>query len=124
MNTFRQHIPAFVDCGEDSPPLHEFETTADLLALEVVKRYSQNKGFSHFALNDNLLMEISDEGFRWWVVGRVSDPSSVSLPEWDGPKYMAKLADSTKTILSKEVVSSCGDVLTLRNGSKARNIRE
>ena len=122
MATFRQHIPAFVDI-DGPPPMAEFSTTDELLALEVVQRYGKGPDFSHFAMSDNRLMEISDEGFKWWVVGSVSDPSAVDLPKWGGWKFRAELPDGSRVVLGSEVVSSCGDVLTLRNGTKARNLR-
>ena len=122
MATFRQHIPAFVDI-DGPPPVAEFSTTDELLALEIVHRYGKGPGFSHFAMSDNHLMEISDEGFEWWVVGSVSDPSAVDLPKWGGGKFRAELPDGSRVVLGSEVVSSCGDVLTLRDGTKARNLR-
>ena len=121
MNEFRQHIPNFVDIK--APLLDKFETTEDLLNLEIVQRYGKRKDFSHFAISDNCLMEISDEGFHWWVVGYIKKPNEVDLPKWDGGKYRAELPNGKKVILtSNEVYSSCGDELTLRDGTKAKNI--
>jgi len=122
MNKFRQHIPTFVDT--DKPlPIYKFETTEELLRLEVVQRYSKWEKFSYFAIGENYLMIIGDDGFYWWVVGYVDDPTTVDLPKWDGPKYKAELPNGEKVILSEEVVSSCGDTLTLRNGTKAKDLR-
>ena len=121
MNRFKQHIPAFVDVDE-KPLWHNFETTEDLLSLEIVKRYI-GKYFSHFALSDNHLMEISDDGFSWWVVGYIEDPSVVVLPQWEGWKFRAEMPDGSRRILSKEeAMSICGDKIMLRNGSFARNL--
>lgn len=121
MNTFKQHIPAFVDV--DSPPVQNFETTQELLALEIVQRYVKDKGFSHFAMSGNLLMKICDEGYRWWVVGRIGDPSSIDLPKWDGGKYRAQLPNGDVVELTgQDVYSSCGDELTLHDGTKAKEI--
>jgi hypothetical protein len=121
-NTFWQHIPAYVD--GDRPGPVTFSTTQELLALPVVQRYGKGADFSHFAMSDNALMEIADDGFYWWVVGHVADPTSIDLPKWNGGKYRAQLADGTKTVLSSEVTSSCGDELRLRDGSKATWLRE
>ena len=121
MNTFRQHIPTFVEI-DGPPPLHKFSTTQELLALDVLQRY-KGDDFSHFSMSGNLLMAISDDGFDWWVVGRISDPGAVDLPMWEGWKFRAQLGDGTEAVLSTEVVSSCGDVLTLRDGTSARNTR-
>ena len=121
MNKFTQHIPNFVDGA--TPEIFEFETTEQLLNSEVVKRY-KGDDFSNFAMSDSHLMVISDNGFNWWVVGRIQDPSRVDLPLWDGGKYRAKLESGEEVVLSNEVVSSCGDVLTLRDGTKAKNLRD
>ena len=122
MNKFRQHIPNFVDT--DPAPDFDFETTQDLLALEVVRRYGQRKDFSHFAMHGNCLMEISDGGHYWWVVGYVEHLEAVDLPQWEGGKYRAELSDGSKAELTRhEVLESCGDILTLRNGTQAKWIR-
>ena len=124
MNEFTQHIPAFVDVGREPPPSFEFDTLDELLSNEVVKRYGKGKDFSHFALSDNYLMEISDSGFHWWVVGYIKNPDDIDLPKWEGWKYRAELSNGKKVILNgDEVVSSCGGELTLRDGTKARNLR-
>ena len=122
MNWFRQHIPTFVDVDE-SPQRIPFETLGELLNLEVLKWYGQQADFSHFAISDNCLMEISAGGLRWWVVGYLGDPAAVDLPQWDGGKYKAEMKDGTVVDLSgAEVKSSCGDVLTLRDGTTAKNL--
>ena len=91
MNEFKQHIPCFVDIDPPSPNLYEFETTEELLNLEIVQRYGKEKNFSHFALNENRLIEVSDNGYYWWVVGYIKYPNDVDLPKWEGPKYREKL---------------------------------
>ena len=121
MNSFTQHIPSFVDT--DTPSAFPFETTEELLDLEVVQRYSKKPGFSHFAMSRNALMEISDGGHFWWVVGYIGHPEQVTLPEWDGGRYRAELPSGERVELSgKDVRSSCGDELTLRDGTKARRL--
>lgn len=122
MNKFKQHIPNFVDV-DDQPMWIPFETTIDLLNIEIVKRYGNHEGFSHFAMSDNHLMEISDNGFRWWVIGYIEKPDEIDLPKWDDAKYRAKLLNGESVILSKEVMSSCGDVLTLKDGTTALNLK-
>jgi len=85
MNLFIQHIPSMVDI--DPPTEIPFETTEELLALEIVKRFGEHPNFSHFAMSDNRLMKISDEGYHWWVVGYIKHPDQVDLPKWSGAKY-------------------------------------
>lgn len=121
MATFRQHIPSFIDI-DGPPPLAEFSTTEDLLSLEIVQSYGKSKDFSHFAMYRDCLMEIRDSGFKWLVVGYVSDPSVIDLPKWEGGKFRAELPDGSRAVLGSEVVSSYGDVLILRDGTKARNL--
>lgn len=122
MNRFKRHIPAFVDV--DRPDWIPFETTADLLNLEIVKRYRTDTNFSHFAMEDNALMVISDNGFHWWVVGFIEKPDEIDLPKWEGWKFKAELANGERVILGNEVVSSCDGVLTLRDGTTARKLRD
>jgi hypothetical protein len=121
MNSFTQHVPSF--CDMDAPAPTPFETTEDLLALEVLKRYSRKPGFSHFAMSSNALMEVSDGGYFWWVVGYVEHPELVDLPKWGGGRYRAELPTGERVELqADDVLSSCGEVLTLRNGTTARNL--
>ncbi len=121
MNYFKQHIPNFVDMDK-RPEWIPFATTEELLNLEVVKRYGRKKNFSHFAMSDNYLMVIADEGFIWRVVGRIKNPDEVDLPQWEGWKFRAEMPSGEQVILGDEVVVSCGDTLTLRDGTKARNL--
>ena len=68
-------------------------------------------------------MVIHDDGFHWWVVGYIENPADIDLPKWDGWKHKAKMPDGSIKTLTDEVISSCGDILTLRDGTKAKNIR-
>ena len=121
MNTFQQHIPAFVEIG--TPPIFKFNNTDELLALDVVQLYCKSPDFLHFAKFGNLLMVVADDGFHWFVVGYIADASTIDLPVWSGAKYRAELPDGTRVTLGQEVHSSCGDVLTLKDGTKARDLR-
>ena len=81
MNSFIRHIPAFVELTP--PPQHiPFTDTAELLDIDVVKRWSSEEKFLHFALSNNYLMAIFADG-EYWAIGRIEDTSSVDLPEWD-----------------------------------------
>ena len=125
MNEFRQHIPSFVETMGEKQPIYEFETLDDLLSLEVVKRYSKDKDFSYFALSRNKLMEIGDDGFYWWVVGYIKNPDKLDLPEWKGGKWRAELQNGKQVVLEHgEVDSICGGVLTLKDGTKAKEIKK
>lgn len=122
-NNLRLHVPGFVEVGDDFQYDYPFETTEDLLALAPVAARTKDAGHSHFVLNDrDYLMQITHDGFHWWVVGRVSKPGAVTLPKWDGGKWLARLPDGTEAVLTDEVQSSCGNVLTLRDGRTAINV--
>ena len=118
MNSLRQHIPSFVDIGDAARPSSPFETTAELLALDVVHRWATRPGFTHFALSGDLLMCIGDEGRFWWVVGYLAHTEGLDLPPWDHGVYRIQRADgSICDISGDDVASSCGDDVTLRDGT-------
>jgi hypothetical protein len=126
MNKFIRHIPNFVDVDDRSvfDPV-EFEATEDLLNIPVVKGWLEQVDFSHFAMSDEHLMAILDDGFHWWVVGRVEKPERIDLPRWDEGRYRA--IDHTGQVIIVEgtdVCSSCGGVLTLHDGRKLKKYKE
>ena len=119
MNTISQYCPTFFEGFENKTV--EFSTDDDLINIPFVKNFARDN-FSHYAMSGDCLMAIYDYGFDWWVIGTIQYPASVKLPKWNGGKYRA-LLDGKEVVLSNEIVSSCGDVLTLRDGRKAKNIR-
>lgn len=76
-NLLRPHIPNFAYNGEDKKSW-EFNTLEELLELEWVTRFKEDK--KSFMLSENKLMIVSDAGDWWWVVGYLKD--KVDLPEW------------------------------------------
>jgi len=122
-NVFRQHIPRFVDDRGITRTVVEFSSMEELFAIPDVIRCKSHKTFHGFAMSDEHLLALYDDGFNWSVVGSIKYPSVVYLPKWDGGKYRAELPDGTQTVLSKEVQSTCGDVLELLDGTRARNIK-
>ena len=124
MNSFIQHIPTFIDA--DPPKPYEFETLEELLNIDVVKQWARpmdGKAFSHFALSDNILLVIHDDSFHWWTVGYIKEPDNLKLPKWNGGKYKAKFPNGQiKIIYSDKVASSCGNILTLKDGTKVKNL--
>jgi hypothetical protein len=121
MNKFTQHIPSFMDGFE--PRVYEFESTEQLLSYDFFKSIAQRPKFSHFAMHRSHLMEISDEGFHWWVLGRIEHPEEMDLPQWEGWKFRAELDGKDVILSGKEVTCSCGNVLELADGRKAINKR-
>lgn len=78
-----QHIPNYCDGFE--PKQATFNSTKDLLNVEWVKFFSEQKDFYRYSISDNnLLMAEFDEGYKWSVVGRLLP--TVSLPKWEA-KY-------------------------------------
>lgn len=117
---FIKHIPAFVDTrGMDENISKECSSIDDLLDLPDLVLHSSKSDFSHFAVSDDALMAIRDNGFHWWVVGYVDNDAAQNFPKWCGGKYRATI-DGVEVILDGgEVVSSCAGVLTLSDGRVA-----
>lgn len=70
--------------GYQREPLEwPFETTAELLGLEVVRDHAQRHDFSHFAKHDDMLLAITRNSTRCIVVGYLADPARVDLPLWE-----------------------------------------
>jgi len=85
VNHFRQRTPGGVDpslCLEE----FDFGTLSELTESDIVKRFMKIKDDSFLVMSDKCLMVISDGGYHWWVIGYISDPSSIDLPIWEGPK--------------------------------------
>jgi len=78
---FRKHTPGFIDLKEKPAPF-EFANTEELINHPALKRESDSNGFSHFAINKNMVMAVYDGGLKWFVVGYVSDPNGIDLPQF------------------------------------------
>jgi hypothetical protein len=120
MNSITQHLPAYVEGFENVTV--EFNDDDSLVSIPFVRRFSELKDFSHFAVSDNCLMAIYKDGFEWWVVGYIKEPWRLKLRKWDGAKYHA-LLDGKEVVLGKEVKYSCGNKLILYDGRVAENLR-
>ncbi len=121
MNKFYQHIPTFID-GVDSASF-EFNTLPELLNHEVIKRYSSQPQFEYFAMSGSYLMQICDDGFHWWVVGTIKNPDEVkALSIWDGGKYLVEIDGKQQILEGKNVYSSCGDEVVLKDGRKGKRV--
>jgi hypothetical protein len=81
MNHFKQYVPPFVDC--DKPDIIKFNTTRELLNLDIVKRYKKRPN-SKFVMSGNELMVVSRDETDWWVVGYIAQPKKIKLPQWKG----------------------------------------
>jgi hypothetical protein len=121
MNTIWYPKTSFHD-ADHVPSVFEFESTADLFALEIVRQ--ANKIGAEFVLDGDHLLVLYKDGFEWWVVGRISQPNKVNLPKWGGPKVRVRLDNGLETVVNKEIHSMCGNRVTLRDGSVAIKIEE
>ena len=88
MNTFKEYMPAYFD-SSITRHVYNFNTTEELLDIEFVKSF-QRESFEHFAKSKNYIMAIYTKdgvsGGEWWVVGTVTKPEEVDLPEWISPR--------------------------------------
>lgn len=98
MNKFIQHVPTFV------ASLHakhfEFETQLDLICRLKELNYGTKDG-SWFELSDNRIMEVSDEGYYWWVCGYVRSTAGLDLPKWEAKERPKKTEEQKQQYLDE-----------------------
>ncbi len=108
MRTLRQHIPAFVDTGDDRPTSVAFETLDELFAIPWVAHWTEPvpdsfeckvlypgakefvletrkqtpHTFHRWSIDENRLMCETNGGRNWWVVGFIDDTRGLDLPKW------------------------------------------
>lgn len=110
--------------GNSENPVIEFSDLEDLLEKTGLSDIKSKDGFSHFAVSDNCLMSIWDDGLRWWVCGYVSNPEMLGLPEWDKGRYKIVIDGEWCIIPGKWVHSVCGDDVTLADGAVVKKHRD
>lgn len=114
---YRSHIPAFAECGQENSVV-EF---SDLKALVDHLTATRLEDGWTIEGSGNHLMMVAPDRLDWWVLG-FTDADLASLPKWRAA-YLAKIGGRAVRLDNGEVVSSCGDVLTLKDGRKVRNIK-
>lgn len=88
MATITQHIPSFVETGDEPRPRADFGTLDEMRAIPWVERWTKDPHFLRFSLSDQhyLTAEFSptdsNPGGEHWVVGYISDAADLGLPEW------------------------------------------
>lgn len=119
MNSIRQHVADYIDT--DSPTKSaSFETLAELLQIPFVRRYMDNEQFHQFSIARGHLIAEWRGGREWWVAGIVDGPVE-GLAEWNRGIYEVWGSDGQALELPGcDVQSSCGDVVTLLNGTVLR----
>jgi hypothetical protein len=134
MNTFRRAKTSFSD-PDYTPTVYQFETVEELLALEEVQWANERAG-AEFVLSGNHLMVLYDGGFEWWVVGLIGKPELVDLPKWKGPKILVERrvdvpndnfdglwSELVTEVVTDEILSICGDQITLKDGTVATRVK-
>ena len=76
---FVQHIPTFAEGVE--PKVFEWETQEELVFKLSEIGYGNGVG-EYFELSENLIMEVSNNGYHWWVAGRVSSVEGLTFEKW------------------------------------------
>lgn len=120
MIKFTPRIPNYVDAERVVLTFNSFD---DMIMSETFTRFSNLKNFSHFAIEDNYVMAVLDDGFKWLAVGKPDIDLSAQFVQWDGGKYKALMPDGSIAVLTSEVHGSSGDSLFLENGVVATWIR-
>jgi hypothetical protein len=124
-NHFRQRIPAFID--GDNPLGFDFDTVEELVNHPYIQEWLNKNPHSILVKSGGVLMVVYNEGFNWWGIGWITNPNDLELPEWDGGKYIAQYSNGNIEVLDKTsknpMISSCGDVLTLKDGTKCKKIK-
>lgn len=116
-NKFIQHIPSFINGVE--PKSFEFNTQNELIVRLFEMGYGV-KGGTWFEVSGNLIIEVSEKGYNWWVAGRVKSLEGLSFNKWQPKEGADKLLTRSdpplmggKTYNAKEVpVTINGKVLT------------
>jgi len=123
-NHFRQRIPRFVD--NDNPLEFDFDTVEELVNHPYIQEWLNKNPHSILVKSEGILMVVYNEGFNWWCIGWITNPDDLELPEWEGGKYIAQYSNGNIEVLDKTsknpMISSCGDVLTLKDGTKCKKI--
>jgi hypothetical protein len=124
-NQFRQRVPGFVD--GDNPLEFDFDITEELVNHSYIQEWLNENPHSILVKSGGVLMVVYNEGFNWCGIGWITNPDDLELPEWEGGKYIAQYSNGNIEVLGKisknPVVSSCGGVLTLKDGTKCKKIK-
>lgn len=100
-NSIRQYRPD----GFENETLG-FSTDEELINIPFVKNFNKDNFFC-YAMSDNHLMAIYDNGFRWRVIGIIANPSlvyfermpyPVKIQKWDGGKYKKEIKCKVSSI--------------------------
>jgi len=85
-NKFTQYIPNYYSGYDEERIIFDFDDTDELLNNPFFKKMEQYPLFSHFALSEESIMMICNEGHYWRVVGSVQRPELIDIPQWENNK--------------------------------------
>jgi len=100
----------------------DFDSLDELLSIDFVNNFKNQKKFERFCLGDKHLMAIYDNGFHWFVVGLIDNPDLIDLPKWDGGKYKVTDGEKEYVFNSSEVYRSNAYEVTLKDGRKFKSL--
>jgi len=105
------------------PPSFEFKTLEDLLNLDVMQRYANTPGFTHFTINHDCIYRMGYDNFDWCLIGSVKYTDGVELTKFPGSKYKVILGNGVETVLlDRDIKCIIDDIITLKNGTRAIKI--
>lgn len=116
MNEIVQHIPPFVETGDQPRRRASFDSLAQLLEVPFVKSWTDKKDFYQLSVEDHCLIAEQRGGRSWWVVGFLRE-SVPGLPKWD--KGIYEVIDPNGKPLDvpgRDVSYSCGNYVGLSDG--------
>ena len=126
-NYFKQRVPGFIDPRGLIPVEFEFTETQELLEHPYIQHWLNRNLPSNLVKTRNNVMVEENEGFSWWVVGSVLNPDELKVPQWNSGKYIVEYENGEVEVLTNEsenpVVMTCGDEVTLRDGTKCKKIK-
>lgn len=103
----------------DRLPIQEFNTTEELLNLPIFIDLAKKHGFTYFAKSFDVIYYVGDHGFERSIMGSIKYINNVDLPQLEGWKFHARLANGSITVLTSEVAKRMKDVLYLHDGTTA-----
>lgn len=127
MNEFKAHIPRCTQKMFDVVESIPFSTTEELLDIPYVRGFCEHgpvdEEFSHYSINDTLLMAVYKKGYWWCVVGFLKEPV-LDLPVWTGGKYLGWDAeyDTSIEIDGCDVIFADSDRIYHANDKSYKNL--
>ena len=125
-NLFRQRIPSYIDSRGSIPFELEFSETEELINSPFIQKWLSYHPHTTIVKSGNTLMIEYNEGFSWRVIGYISNPDDLQVPNWNRGKYIVQYENGEIEVLTHEsknrVCSTCGNKATLIDGTKCKTI--